>query len=61
MFCGQACHGEIDLPQNGARFVEEVRPGIGQPDGASAVFEQGDTQFFLQIPDLAAQGRLGNL
>jgi len=42
------------------RVFQQQAAGIGQSDGAAFPVEQGLPEFFLELPDLSAEGRLGD-
>jgi hypothetical protein len=51
----------IDLAQNLVRFVYDPLSSLREPDLSFCPVEEFDAEFFLQLPDLLAQGRLADV
>ncbi|KAG1392470.1 hypothetical protein G6F59_014589 [Rhizopus arrhizus] len=43
------------------RLLQQKAPGFGQPQGTGGAFEQLHAQFFLELADLTAERRLGDV
>ena len=51
-------HGFIHTLQCGADFVKEHAARFGEPHGLRTVVDQRHAEFFFEVADLTAQGRL---
>ena len=54
-------HGLLGAEEDGAGFAEEEMAGFGEGDRFGGAAEEFDAKFFLEIADLAAEGRLGDV
>ena len=56
--CARSFDGVVDSLQDSPGFGEESSSGFGQSDGFGAAFEQKKSEFFFEVTELPAQGRL---
>jgi hypothetical protein len=53
--------GLIELRQDGARVIKEAPAGVGQFNAPAIAPEKGDAEVFLEVLDLPAERRLGEI
>ena len=58
---GESASGAAGDLEHLARIAEEDVAGFGEFDGAGAAFKKGGAEFFFEIANLLAHGRMGDV